>query len=143
MSMRISSPALLSLLLLAACSKGEEARQVFASGGDPEPVSEADTEDDTLPCALAKAKDFRPLCKIDKAQADGKELWIVRHPDGGFRRFVIVEQKDGAHIGAADGAFEVQNRRVGPNLEVKVGDDRYLFAATPEPASVSTSAPAG
>lgn len=139
MSMRISSPALLSLLLLAACSKGDEAQQVVASGGDPEAVA----EDDILPCALAKAKDFRPFCKIDKAQADGKELWIVRHPDGGFRRFVIVEQKDGAHIGAADGVFEVQTRRVGPNLEVKVGDDRYLFAATPKPASVSTSAPAG
>ena len=52
MSMRISSPALLSLLLLAACSKGDEAQQVVASGGDPEAVA----EDDILPCALAKAK---------------------------------------------------------------------------------------
>ncbi len=136
--MRISSQ--LFLLLLAACSKGEEAQQAAVSGEAPDKTAEAVAEDDTLPCALAKAKDFRPVCKIDKAQANGKDLWIVRHPDGGFRRFVIVEQQDGAHIGAADGAFEVQTKRVGPNLEVKVGEDRYLFAATPEPA---TSAPAG
>ena len=56
---------------------------------------------------------------------------IVRHPDGGFRRFVLID--GGTRIATADGVAEVQAMRVGPDLEVTVGQDRYRFPAAQKP----------
>lgn len=121
---------IVSFALLAACSKGE------AGGSDaapPEAIADA-----KVPCALAGAKDFAPVCTLEQTKRDGAELWIVRHPDGGFRQFQIIE--NGTRIAAADGAFEVVAARVGSDLEVRVADDRYRFPAAPQPTPSSSDA---
>jgi hypothetical protein len=122
---------LVPLLLLAACSKG-------AGGSSAATVAEqnevAAPEDNHVPCALGGAKEFKPDCTREIAQVDGKEMWTIRSPGGGFRRFQIIDDKDsgGTRIATADGAWEVQAVRVGNELEVRVGDDSYRFPAAPE-----------
>lgn len=102
-------------IVLAGCSSGAAPKQ--AAGAEH------------IACALAGAQAFAPDCAIErlsKAQ-DGDDVVIVRHPDGGFRRFVLID--GGTHIATADGVAEVQAVIVGPDLEVTVGQDRYRFPA--------------
>lgn len=127
--------ALVPLLLLAACSKG-------AAGSSSATVAEqnevAAPEDNHVPCALGGAKEFTPVCTREIAQVDGKEMWTIRGPNGGFRRFQIID--NGTRIATADGAWEVQAARVGAELEVRVGDDAYRFPAAPEAPVANASA---
>ena len=101
--------ALCLVVLLGACSSGREDR------------AEATAIGEAIPCALGGAAGFTANCTIER---DGGKL-IVRHPDGGFRRFVSIEQ--GRGIAAADGADAVMAKRVGSDLEVRVAKDRYLL----------------
>ncbi len=123
------------LLLLPACSKGAE-----GGSSDGQSPPKAESSDKPVPCALAGAKDFTPVCTLDVLREGGKEFWVLHHPDGGFRRFQILE--NGTIIATADGAFEVQAARAGGELEVKVGDDRYRFPAAPEAKTPEGSASA-
>ena len=119
---------MLQLLLLSACSKG-------GMGSDQAEQSStmAEKTEKQIHCALAGAKDFTPVCTLDALHENGKEIWVLHHPDGGFRRFQILES--GTIIATADGAIEVKAARVGSELEVNVGDDRYRFPAAPEAAA--------
>jgi hypothetical protein len=79
-------------------------------------------------CALAGAKDFSPECTVERtAGADGTIL-TVHHPDGGFRRLLVM--KDGQGVAAADGAepAEVWMNGTG-EIEVSLGVDRYRLPA--------------
>jgi len=110
--MRTSSAA--GLLLLAACSS-----DASEASADP---------DDLIECALAGAAAFARDCLIERSQADGQAILVVRHPDGGFRRFEITS--DGTGVATADGAqAAVVSLREG-GIEVAVGTDRYRFPAT-------------
>ena len=111
--MRISSGAL--LLLLAACSPGASK----ASPPDP---------DDLIECALAGAAAFARDCAVEQVPEEGKLYLVVRHPDGGFRRFEVLT--DGRGLAAADGAQAAQVAVHGEGIEVAVGTDRYRFPAT-------------
>lgn len=122
--------ALPILLLLAACSKG---------GGEGAAGSPGLSGSDTaVPCALAGAKEFANDCRQEVTRRDGEEIWVVRHPDGGFRRFVIID--NGTRIATADGVQEVEAHRVGAMLEVRVDEDRYRFPAAPETPEPSAGA---
>jgi hypothetical protein len=115
------------------------------SPGQPEKASAtaeqaASLEDNRIRCALGGAKDFAPDCTREVTKGPDGETWIVRHPDGGFRRFVLIE--NGARIATADGADEVQAERVGPDLEVRVAGERYRFPAAPETTAAPSHAPA-
>lgn len=124
---------LLLAAALAACSRGEEAAGSAANQTAAQP-------EDRLRCALGGAKDFASDCTREVTRGPDGETWIVRHPDGGFRRFVLIE--GGARIATADGADEVQAERVGPDLEVRVANNRYLFPAAPEAPATPPHAPA-
>lgn len=126
------SAALLLAVLLAACSRGEQAAGAAAQGTAAQP-------DDRIRCALGGAKNFAPACTREVTQGADGETWIVRHPDGGFRRFALIE--GGTRIAAADGADEVQAQRVGADLEVQVAGERYLFPAAPETKAPASHAP--
>jgi len=117
------SAALVLLAVLGACSRGEQASGTAAQDG-------AAPADDRVRCALGGAKDFAPDCTREVTKGPDGEVWIVRHPDGGFRRFVLID--NGARIATADGADEVQAERVGADLEVRVAGERYRFPAAPE-----------
>ncbi|MBV1686960.1 hypothetical protein KRR38_04545 [Novosphingobium sp. G106] len=127
------SAALVLLSVLAACSRGEQASGTAAK-------ETAAQGDDRVSCALGGAKDFAPDCTREVTKGPDGETWIVHHPDGGFRRFVLID--NGARIATADGADEVKAERVGADLEVRVAGERYRFPAAPETAATSTHAPA-
>jgi hypothetical protein len=64
----------------------------------------------------------------ERGEADGARLLIVHHPDGGFRRFKLVD--GGKGVAAADGAEAVAIARTADRLEASVDGDRYRFPAT-------------
>ena len=98
--------AALAILLLAACSAGEE-----PSAGT------------AIECALGGAAGFAPDCTMERASREGESLLIVRHPDGAFRRFELGVEGQG--IVTADGADAAQVARGDGMVEVTVGADRY------------------
>ena len=119
--MRIFSALLLCGALTACGSTGGEtpAEDVQAAGNG---------DDGKLDCALAGASDFKRICQLERVyRQDDLEL-IFRHPDGGFRRFVIVPGKG---VDVADGSETATVTTLASDkIEVQVGNDRYHLPAT-------------
>ena len=109
--MRISDAAWL-LLGLAGCSAGAPS----AGGGA------------VIDCALASAASFSHVCTFLRSSSEGAALLIVHHPDGGLRRFKLVD--GGKSLAAADGAEAVAIARNSEGLDVSIDSDRYRFPAT-------------
>ncbi|QDK33073.1 hypothetical protein [Sphingomonas sp. IC081] len=110
-----SLPAVALVLALAACSSKHEAPDV-AEG------------EDHIPCAVSGSGELKPICAVERHQGANGLTLLVRHPDGGFRRFAVVS--DGRGLEVADGAQVAITRLEGGKLDVSVGADRYLFPAT-------------
>lgn len=121
--MRALGLLLVGIWSLVGCSK--------ATDGDPKAKAEAAPaevkEDNRIRCQVSGMKDFAPVCTRERASGPDGPIWIIRHPDGGFRRFVLLDK--GMRIATADGAEEVKAEQRGAFLEVRVADDRYLIAA--------------
>ena len=117
MSMRISSAAL--LLVLGGCG-----------GKPPEAAGE------TIPCALDGATDFAPVCGVEREIVPGGTILVIRHPDGGFRRFEI----EGDLVRTADGAETVTVTPGADATEVAVGNDRYRLAPPAPPVDAAPGA---
>ena len=83
-----------------------------------------------MACALDGAARFTGDCRAERVRRDGTLYLVVHHPDGGFRRFVIMN--DGSGLAAADGADLATIRMAGTLIEVTVADDRYRIPATIE-----------
>ena len=115
MSTRTSSAAI--LLLLAACDAPDAA-------GAPQ----AANPENLIECAVKGAADFARECLVEESRAEGATILVVRHPDGGFRRFEVTS--DGTGLAAADGAQAAQVSMREGGIEVAVGTDRYRFPAT-------------
>ena len=96
----------LPVLLLAACSQDADV-----------------TEGASVECALGGAAGFAQDCTMQRAEADGSKLLVVRHPDGGFRRFELGVPGEG--IVTADGVEQAIVQRGEGVVEVQVGADRY------------------
>ncbi len=130
MSMRISSlAALCGAALIAAC--GSEG----GSLADAERDAAGDAADaGKIECALAGTAKFERACTTETVSADSGKMLVVRHPDGGFRRFNILT--DGRGLAPADGFDETGITIVeGGMIEVKSGDDMYRL-----PAAIKSSA---
>lgn len=114
MSTRISSLALLAVI--AGCAQGAEQQ-------DGEPIY----------CALGGAKDFKPVCRLERTTIDRQAVLVVRHPDGGFRRLTI--SADGQHLDALDGAEAGQSALKGDRFEVILGGEKYVIPVAAPAAS--------
>jgi hypothetical protein len=106
-------------LALASCAK--ETRDPVAEA-TASAAAEGKTAD-VVPCAIRneKPKD----CARDIAEGPDGPIWIIRRSDGGFRRFVLID--NGTRIATADGADEVRTKRNPGFLEVFVADEYYRF----------------
>ena len=98
------------LLALAACGATSD------SPGEP------------IACALAGAAELQPVCGVERKMVEGRLELTVRHPDGAFRRFTVVD--DGRGMVAADGAHEAIVRYVDGHADVAIENDRYRFPAS-------------
>ena len=110
--MRRGGLAAVLALALAACGQSESAKA---------PAGEA------IQCSLGGARDFKPNCQLERSVIDGAQVFIVRHPDGAFRRMQV--SADGQNLLAADGADETQSALKGDRYEVILGPDRYVIPA--------------
>ncbi|ABD26225.1 hypothetical protein Saro_1785 [Novosphingobium aromaticivorans DSM 12444] len=108
--MRRLAPLLLCAAL-AACSGGEAA-----------------PKGRVIDCIVAGAAKFLPECFVEDQRSGDRRFLTVRHKDGGFRRFEMVD--DGRGVVSADGADEATARWSSEGvLEVSVANERYRFPA--------------
>ena len=105
-----------ALLALVACSQGEAQPQ--ANDGARR-----------IACAQGEGGQFGPDCLVEKVAGEEGPEFVVRHPNGAFRRFRIAQ--DRKSMIAVDGADEAVSTLSGdpPVMEVTVGPDRYRFPA--------------
>ena len=114
------SPRQLCVLALAA--------GVFACKPPETPVVEMSKAGDQIACAPSGVGRFTNDCTVERHMEEGALVLVVRHPDGGFRRFVRVD--DGSELVVADGMQSAKGRFTGQVLELAVGADRYRFPAS-------------
>lgn len=103
--------ALAAVLALTAC--GEQA-----------PGESAVAQGEAIWCAPAGAKELAQNCTLERSVEDGRAAFVVRHPDGKFRR--LIASADGQQLLAADGAEQSQSALKQDRWEVILGDDRYV-----------------
>ena len=72
---------------------------------------------------MAGAAEFGRACAVERNEVDGVPILVVRHPDGGFRRFEVM--RDGTGLTTADGAERAVVSLREQGIEVAVGTDRY------------------
>jgi uncharacterized membrane protein len=128
---RISSAAALlgAVALLAGCSGDGNT----LADAEREAAGEA-AEAGKVDCALAGSSEFQRVCTTETVAADSGRMLVVRHPDGGFRRFDILT--DGRGLAPADGFDETSIKILSDGMiEVKSGDDSYRL-----PADIKASA---
>ncbi len=127
MCLRISerlAGAGLACLALAACEGGTKSDD----GGSRRPLLAEETRAE---CASGAGAAWSRDCHVDR-QGD---LLVMRHADGGFRRFHVV--RNGQGLVVADGAEPAEIRIIDPkHIEVAVGEDRYRL-----PAQMASAAP--
>ena len=100
--------AALGALLLAACA------------GEPEAEAVAGQK---VECAIGGAADFAPDCTMELHEGEDGRSAILRHPDGGFRRFQLGVPGQG--LITADGMEPAEVVTGEGMVEVRVGSDRY------------------
>lgn len=84
---------------------------------------------DMIECAIGGEQAFLRECSVEQVrQEDGALVLVVRHADGGFRRFLVLT--DGRGLEPADGAEQAISEVVDGRLDMQVGPDRYRFPAT-------------
>lgn len=87
-----------------------------SAGGEPPPAGDA------IACALARAQDLADSCVVERVHENGSEILVIHHPDGGFRRLIVLPS--GSLI-AADGADQAVVSEEQQQLAVTLGQDRY------------------
>lgn len=122
----------LLLLGLAGCERKAEqqvAQQVEAERATKLTAEPGTTAgDERISCALASSEQLAPVCRIERSQSERGTVLTMRHPDGGFRRLLVVQ--DGRGVLAADGAEPAQVTLVGgKEIDVAIGRDRYRLPA--------------
>ncbi len=112
------SPAIISASLLLAACGGDGAGDAAGQA----------TEADRIDCALAGKKEFKRACTTETMPGEKGRMLVIRHPDGGFRRFNILT--DGRGLAPADGFDETSIRILGGGMiELASGDDIYRLPA--------------
>ena len=112
-------------LFLAACGSDPEADLKAA---EDETAEEAALQG-KVECALAGSTDFSRNCTTERVSGPEGQMLVVRHPDGGFRRFKILT--DGRGLLPADGTDPDFKIKVLANgmIEVRSVDDTYRLPA--------------
>lgn len=94
-----------------------------------EPESLTGDDESRIACALGDETEFTEQCDAERVQNGAVHELVMRHPDGGFRRFEIVS--DGRGLVAADGSEEaVVTPLTDGRIQLSVGGDRYRLPAT-------------
>ena len=124
MSTRIFNVLVLSLAL-TACENRPDNR-ILAEA--EQRAAEHAGDDGKIECAIDGASDFSRDCYTERLVGENGVTMIIRHPDGGFRRFNVLT--DGRGMEAADGFDQARISIVEDGrILVSVGPDQYLLPA--------------
>ncbi len=128
MFMRIFRPLLL-LLAFAACDNRPD-NDVLAEVEERAAAQPAD--DGRIECAINGDTSFTRGCETERLSGEDGVTLIIRHPDGGFRRFRVLT--DGRGLEAADGSVPARIEIVeNDKIRVSIGPDRYILPARMKP----------
>jgi hypothetical protein len=108
------------LLSLGACGSNEAAEPGDAPASEPVATQ-------AIECALQGAETFSEECTVERQGEGVGAILVVRHPDGGFRRFEVLADQRG--LGPADGAAVSRMEWREGGIGLAVGPDRYRFPA--------------
>lgn len=134
MSMRIFSSCS-ALLLVSACGMPDNG--VLAEAEESAASQAAD--DGRIECAINGDSNFTRGCLTERLSGENGVTMVVRHPDGGFRRFKVLT--DGRGLEAADGAEKATIEIVEDDkILVSVGSDKYLMSARMKTADAAEAA---
>ena len=126
MSLPISKYAAVTLLLasLAGCG-GDSPTSMEQAEKD---AADQAAREGKIACALAGSDTFERTCTTEQIAAPDGKMLVIRHADGGFRRFNILT--DGRGLAPADGFDETRIRVLGANrIELSSGADKYRLPA--------------
>jgi hypothetical protein len=140
MFMQIFKPAIVvsSIALLAACSSAKEDDKAAAKKLEQvEKVAAKEAvADGKVECAVSGEKTFTRSCETEKIVGPDGQMLVIRHPNGGFRRFKILT--DGRGLKPAEGAENVTIQLMDDGkIEVAIAGDKYQL-----PAQIKPSQPA-
>jgi hypothetical protein len=123
----ISKSAIVASLCLALSACGDTTNEDLIAA-ENSAAREADAEG-KIECALAGNTSFSRNCTTERVSGPEGQLLVVRHPDGGFRRFKILT--DGRGLSPADGIDPDFKLSVMGNgmIEVRSVDDIYRLPA--------------
>lgn len=117
------------LLAIAGCG-GAPDRDATIALGDESRLATG------ISCALSGAAVQARQCAVDRETTRNGLMLTLRHPDGGFRRVLVVQ--DGRGVVAADGAEPALVRPVADNaIDVAIAGDVYRLPATVKGQSAS------
>ena len=134
MSTRIFNVLVLSLAL-TACENRPDNR-ILAEA--EQRAAEHAGDDGKIECAIDGASDFSRDCYTERLVGENGVTMIIRHPDGGFRRFNVLT--DGHGLEAADGFDQARISIVEDGrILVRVGPDQYLLPAQIKAAAKSAA----
>lgn len=103
-------------LILAGC----DGKAPAPANGQAGSAEQASADDGKADCAIGADAEWAHDCTVERV---GKIL-TIRHPDGGFRRFRVLD--DGRGLETADGAEQAKLQIVETGrIEMRVGGDRY------------------
>ncbi|NRD91161.1 hypothetical protein C8024_19515 [Sphingopyxis sp. BSNA05] len=132
--MRISNIVAVTLLLTACENRPDN--EVLAQA--EKRAAERAVDDGKIECAINGESDFSRDCFTERLSGEGRVTMIIRHPDGGFRRFNVLT--DGHGLEAADGFDKARVSIVEDGkIMVSVGPDKYLLPAQIRPAAGATA----
>ena len=136
MFMQISRSIAPLVLLVALHGCGGNSAEVLKEAESD--AAEQAALEGKVECALAGSTTFERTCTTEQiAGGDGKIL-VIRHPDGGFRRFDILT--DGRGLAPADGFDETSISLLsGGMIEVSSGDDKYRLPAQVKSSETATA----
>ena len=77
-------------------------------------------------CALDGEGEWSDECRLETARVGGANVFVIRHPDGGFRR--LVERGDG--FASVDGFETARSEVRDGRIYVTIGNDSYNFPAS-------------
>lgn len=121
----MKTPALLALLVLAACGDPKATDDQREAARE----SEAPAGAEKIECAVNGALSFERVCVVERSTGSDGLVLTVRHPSGGFRRLQVT--RDGRGVIPADGAESAAVRILDDaHIEVAIGSDRYKLPAT-------------
>jgi hypothetical protein len=112
------------LMLLSCSNDGSESLEKIEKEADADAAADGKVE-----CALAGRTNFSRVCATERVLGPDGQLLVIRNPDGGFRRFIILG--GGKGLAPADGFDEnFKIRLLGKDMiEVASGDDLYRLPA--------------